>query len=190
MSFRLPRASVALSSLSLALAASGVRAQATPTIDDSAFEKTVGVAGVEVKIPDTDYGRDNLVSAIDKRTRTLVGHSLVVFIAYSDDWRFYEHANDENAEPLPFHAMRHDIMGCDGGKCTLSEGFGIDVPEATLKAHEATGYALKVYSQHGPDLVIRITPEQIRSQLRAVSQEIAVLALPPLVTTPSRQPQD
>jgi hypothetical protein len=139
----------------------------TPQIESSEFETSTKITGVEARLSENDpWSRQFLRSWIDKKTGE-VTHQLYVFQSYAGDWRFWQGANGEDAQSLPFTEISRDVGSCAHG-CTLYESFGVSLPDTLLRAH-AAGYRVKAYAKSGLTMVVFVSPEQIASQLQAVA---------------------
>ena len=84
-------------------------------------------------------------------------HQLYVCGFYRRAWYA---ANDETAKPMEFTRI--------GSGKRYSSDFGAMIPEETLRSRRYHGYGVKFYSKDGATQVVRLTPEQIGTQLDAV----------------------
>lgn len=110
---------------------------------------------------------------INKETHA-VDYQLYVSIIYNDAWRFYDSANDQEANSLNFVKIDSDVISCAGAssgqECSHSETFGISFTPEYLKKMANTGFQVKVYSKSGQSDIINVFSRQIRSALLTANQ--------------------
>ncbi|MGH6834601.1 MAG: PDZ domain-containing protein [Methylocella sp.] len=113
----------------------------------------------------------NLRSFVAKSDGTTT-HQLYVGVNYSSSTRrkIFNWASDDSATPLTVTAIASESEHNCSRKlfaygCNYAEDFGIDLTTATLRAHAATGYRIKISAKSGESFVLVISPNQIAAQL-------------------------
>ncbi|WP_145732357.1 hypothetical protein [Nitrospirillum pindoramense] len=180
-----------LAAASLTACASQPAGPSIAHVTTDKFSKVVSINGVSLS--DTPFGgigkKWYLRSWVDKDTKA-VTHQLYVWVNYVGDWKFYQSASDDTAQPLAFTSIARDVSDCSGGKvCILSETFGLDIPDSKLRATADKGFQVKIMAKTGEWIVLSIIPEQIQKQLTGVDQANALISgvppvAPPAVPTP------
>lgn len=116
----------------------------------------------------------NLRTWVTKDTHR-VTDQLYVYISYishAREWKFFNRAADENARELPVVLIdRSRSRSCRGG-CDLDETIGVMLDDATLRAHAATGYTVKIWAHSGDALVLTITPRMIAEQIAVIDRYV------------------
>jgi hypothetical protein len=120
----------------------------------------------------------HLRSFVAKDTHAVVDQ-LYVDIDYNPfvrEWKFFYRAADEDAEDLPVVVIDRSIP-CRG--CSFFETIGVMLDDATLRAHAATGYQVKIWSRRGDALVLSIAPHMITEQIAVIDQYVHPALLGP-----------
>ena len=115
-----------------------------------------------------------LRSWVDKPTRQ-VTHQLYVFTIVYGDYQYFQLAADDTAQSLPVTVIDRSIdrsADCRHLDCEHYETFGIAVDDAMLRTRAETGYRVKVTGRRGEELILPLSPTQIRLQLAAVDRLI------------------
>lgn len=141
---------------------------ASVKVEDSKFENAVTFIGIEGRHVGNQYNRYFLRSFMNKKSGQ-VAHQLYVSDHYDGYWEIWSRANSEDAQPLEFVSISRDVVYCGSGYagCSLSEVFGAFIPDTDLRTHQ-DGYSVKFYAKSGKQMVIRLSSEQIRKQLKAI----------------------
>jgi len=83
-------------------------------------------------------------------------------------WVIWSRANTQDAQQLEFVSIRRAVISCGSYTgCSYSEDFGATIPDTILKAR-LDGFSVKFYAQTGKEMVITLTSQQIRQQLKAI----------------------
>lgn len=105
-----------------------------------------------------------LVAQVDRKTAAATT-LLKVHHHYSGVHRNnYESARNAKAEPLKFISVAR-YGQCRTKECPIDEMYMVEIPEADLKAAGSAGYTLKIFPRVGPDVLITVPPEMIKSIL-------------------------
>jgi len=108
-----------------------------------------------------------LETRVDKQTHGYV-HVLRAAVSFIDRPFNFVYAADDTAEQLRLVRIareRADCAVCDGW-----EKFQIDISDAALRAHAATGYAIKVSSRDEYSVILTISPAMIATQLAGLEE--------------------
>jgi len=134
-------------------------------VEDSKFEDAATFIGIQ-EHPDrnTEY---LLRSWVDKKSGQ-VTHQVYVANFYHGDWIFWSRANSEDAQPLQFVPIKQEVVTCDEfSRCSHSEHFAALIPDTVLRTHQ-DGFSVKFYGKTGKEMILRLTPQQIRQQLKVI----------------------
>jgi len=83
-------------------------------------------------------------------------------------WVIWSRANTQDAQQLEFVSIRRAVISCGSYTgCSYAEDFGATIPDTILKTH-LDGFSVKFYAQTGKEMVITLTSQQIRQQLKAI----------------------
>ena len=140
----------------------------TPTVTGSQFEQTIVVSGTEAAVPSGYAGSRYFLRSVIHKATGVLAHQIYVDHYYDGDWKFWQSANDENAQPLNVRVLRREVISCHYG-CFHEEVFGIDVADSTLRSH-TTGFKVKVYAKDASTMILEVTGVQIAAQLQAISE--------------------
>lgn len=169
----------------------------TVNVENSEFEQRATFVGIEQiygsglppELPDKYFIR----SWVDKRTGA-TEHQIYVMNSYVGDWRFWNLASNDRAQPLRLVSIDRTVIFCGGyGGCSHSETVGIMLSDADLRAARATGYRMQLRSRTGLTQVIQVTPAQIQAQMDAIDafrrSNVRGGVRPPAGTTPRNTPR-
>jgi hypothetical protein len=136
-------------------------------VENSQFESFVKFQGIEERYPGSEFNSYLLRSWVNK-TNNQAKHQLYVSNYYNGSWTVWVNANSQDAQPLEFVSISRDVIFCgaDTG-CSYSEQFGATIPDTMLKTHQ-DGFSVKFYAKTGKEMVITLTSQQIRQQLKAI----------------------
>lgn len=157
---------------SVGLAGCAVRPPVPPhaVVKTDQFSSTASVIGPSMF--DNPFGGIDrswhLRTIIDKKSG-LATDQLYVEISYIGDWKYFNAASDQDATDLPVTVIDRSVGDCYGG-CSLYETVGVGLDDAKLRAHAATGYAIKLYAHDGDSLILPITPQMISLQMAAIDK--------------------
>ncbi|HEY3919181.1 MAG TPA: PDZ domain-containing protein [Stellaceae bacterium] len=141
---------------------------AQPQLQTDEFSKTVDIVGPEM-VENPFFGMKkhyDLLSRLDKRSRAVVVHLVEITLDYNGNFIYFRYANDDTAQSLrliPARRTRNIPFGMD-----RREEFTIAVPDATLRAHVASGYRIKLSAQDGRETILSLTPAMVADQIAAV----------------------
>jgi hypothetical protein len=136
-------------------------------VEDSQFEQSATFLGSEAKWKNDPSSSYFLRSWVDK-TSGAVKHQLYVGDYYNGSWIFWDRVNSQDAQPLEFVPITRRVVGCYSTiGCYYEETFGVSIPDAMLKAHQ-DGFMVKFYAKTGNELILPVTSQQIRQQLKAI----------------------
>lgn len=148
-------------------------------IQDSEFEKNIefiGISDYNVGPYGRDLGYSFIRSWLFKDTGG-IAHQLYIRDEYSaENWRNWRTASTEDAEMLEITNIGSDVESCSHSKyskssCRYEESFGIDISSINLQDKINTGFRIKVYAKNGENMVIQVTPKQIKLQLEAIASK-------------------
>jgi len=150
----------------------------SPSVADDSFSPTVTVYGIDHYLADRQIGQDYIRTIIPRTSALPVFHELYVANQYNGDWRFWESASGQDANPLELVSIARDVVSCRAASsshdCTLRETFGVMLPDSTLRAH-TSGYAVKIYAHNGESMVVTLDSTQVRSQIHITDSVRATL---------------
>jgi hypothetical protein len=116
-----------------------------------------------------------LVAQVDRKT-AVTTTLLKVHHHYMGQHRnTYESARNAKAEPLKFISVAR-YGQCRTKDCPIDEMYMVEIPEADLKSAVVSGYALKVFPRVGPDILITVPPEMIKSIMTLLDADRRTLA--------------
>lgn len=121
-------------------------------------------------IPETNFYC--LRSFVDRRTGE-TAHQLYVTDSYFGAERSWNAARDGTGAPLPFIAIGHDEISCDG-RCSYAEEFAAKLPESLLRAH-LDKLTVTFSSSSGDKKTIVVPADRITAQLAAVDARRALV---------------
>ena len=137
----------------------------------------------------------NLRSFVGKFDGTTT-HQLYVGVNYSSSMgrNWFNSASDDTATPLTVtHIATLADWRCSrnilANGCEYAEDIGIEVTTATLRAHAATGYRVKIYAKSGESFVLVISPNQIAAQLDTMQRCLVYVRAHSNVAVDRHRPQ-
>jgi hypothetical protein len=139
-------------------------------VEDDKYERVATVVGIEEKIgaDPMSFSRFFIRSWIDKESGNVI-HQIYVFYSYSgQNWRFYQRANSQEAQPLELTEIDRDV-NCYQYGCTYYETLGVMIADEYLRNH-LNGFSIKISARSGHSFIIEVTPEQIKSQLIKIQE--------------------
>jgi hypothetical protein len=89
----------------------------------------------------------------------------------------YETARNSRAEALKLTVVARYGSCNVRTNCPLDELYGVEVPEADLRAARTTGYAFKVFPRVGPDVLVTVPAEMLTSMLGLLDTDRAPAVL-------------
>lgn len=101
-------------------------------------------------------------------------HQVYVTFTYSSPWKFFVMAADDTARALPVERIGSDVGGCSSVGCIETETLVITVDEGSLVSRAVTGYPIKISARSGDAVILAISPQQIKLQLRAMADYLHV----------------
>lgn len=108
---------------------------------------------------------------IDRQSGALTTLLSVEFAYVSDHKRGYETARNSRAESLRFTRLSSHGRCPPGAKCSYSEVFTVEIPEAELRQAAPEGYQLKVFARNGPGAVVAVPKAQIAALLARIDAD-------------------
>jgi hypothetical protein len=161
----------------LSLSAAGCAGQRQPmfqmrtSVEAYPLKKGTGIEllGIEVPHAPPENGSLNntyyLWSIVQHRV--MPQHAVIVVHHYLGPEIAWRSAEDKNGNSLPFLSRVRRVTSCTTTQCTFIEIFGAELPDAVLRAEQASGITVVFGSHAGLRKSIRVTPAQIQAQLAA-----------------------
>ena len=142
-------------------------------IENDKFSREITIKGsVDYKNPFGGTFRSWFIRSFYNKQTHIASHQLYVDISYFGSWAFYEYADDEDAKSLKLTSISKNLENCSG-LCSFSETVIVDLDEATLMSKMKNGYEIKLSAKDGDSFVLKVSSEQIRAQMLAISNNFA-----------------
>lgn len=153
-------------------------------IEQSDFDTSITVKSINIRqqtkqgsilfVPQIDYENFFLRSYVNRSTKEVTLHQLYVGVSYRGDWRFYQSANLQGGQSLPFTEIDRSVVSCadsDLTGCRLSEDFGITLSDQIFSGAMESGLTLRVNtSSSGIANTYSIPASMFRAQKSAIDR--------------------
>jgi hypothetical protein len=116
-----------------------------------------------------------LVAQVDRKTAATTTLLKVHHHYMGQHRNTYESARNAKAEPLKFISVAR-YGQCRTKDCPIDEMYMVEIPENDLKSAGTGGYALKVFPRVGPDVLITVPPEMIKSIMTLLEADRRTIA--------------
>jgi len=110
-----------------------------------------------------------LVTRVDKQSHQYT-HVIETEFRYNGTFIYFQLAADDKAQSLQLVPIKRER---NIGSMDRGELFNIVVPDASLRAHAATGYRVKVSSRAGDNIVLVISPAMIAAQIEGLNRVLS-----------------
>lgn len=141
------------------------------TISTDQFSKTIDIEGLVGG--ENQFGGTStlyrLITRVDKQTHAY-SHLLRAEVSFIDTPFNFLFAADDTAETLQLVRISRDRPDRNCAVCSRWETFAIDVPDAALRAHAATGYSIKVSSRDDYSVILTVSPAMIATQFAGLDE--------------------
>lgn len=125
-------------------------------VDQFADRYEYSAPSIDFKLPNGGGHGFVLVAAI-KHAGNVTGPLIEGNVYYESDWRRYYQAIFKGGAAASFTNTDRSVVICDGGNCTLSEGFRIEPTEQEIHKYASDGVlAIQVRSQNADAFILRI----------------------------------
>jgi hypothetical protein len=149
----------------------GERPPPHTTIATDQFSKTIDIVGPIGG--ENQFGGTStlykLVTRVDKQTHAYF-HVIRAEVSFVDSPLNFVFAADDTAETLQLVRISRERPDRSCAVCFGWEIFDIDVPDAALRAHAATGYSIKASSRDGYSVILTISPAMIATQFAGLDE--------------------
>jgi hypothetical protein len=142
----------------------------TVEIEENIHEKAAAVIGIEERIGSAPKSLNYFFirSWIFKESGNVM-HQICIYYGYiGRNWRFYKRAYSQEGQPLQLVKIDRDADYHESIN-VYYETVGVTIPDEYLRNH-LNGFSIKLSALSGDTLIIKPTPEQIKSQLIKIQE--------------------
>jgi PDZ domain len=162
------------------------RPNARAGVSTDEFSKTIDING-PLMVSNPFFGLKSfykLVTHVDKQTHRYE-HVIETQFAYNGNFIYFQLAADDTAQALQFIPIRRERNTAYGDRMEL---FNVVVPDASLRAHAATGYRVKISARTGEEIILTINAAMIATQFQTLDTVLAPASRATSAAVPATSP--